>query len=340
VILRPGRDAWLLRPGRDDDAADFIALVGAAWAEYPGAGLDVDGENPELRALASYFAQAGGALWAHESNGRVDAMIGTKPLGDDVWELCKVYVAPARRGTGLAAALMQTAESHARAHGARDMILWSDTKFDRAHRFYEKHGYIRHGGIRALDDASNTLEFGYLKPLAGTRILPLDVAAAGSATAVLADILRACVDEGAHHGYLPPLVPAAARAHYQSVAKAVALGERILLAAWHNGILAGSVQIRLDTPENQRHRVDIEKLAIHPACRRQGIARRLMQEAETATARLGRELVLLDTAANSAAAAMYRRLGWSEIGQIPGCARDMAGDVDVVIFSKWVKARK
>ncbi|MBX6374229.1 MAG: GNAT family N-acetyltransferase, partial [Acetobacteraceae bacterium] len=56
----------MLRPGRDDDAEGFIALIGACWAEYPGCVLDVDGEVPELRALATHFARQGGALWAAE----------------------------------------------------------------------------------------------------------------------------------------------------------------------------------------------------------------------------------------------------------------------------------
>jgi hypothetical protein len=43
----------VIRPGRDSDAAGFIALIGACWAEYPGCVLDVDGELPELRALAT-----------------------------------------------------------------------------------------------------------------------------------------------------------------------------------------------------------------------------------------------------------------------------------------------
>ena len=56
--------APVLRAGRDEDADGFISLIGDCWAEYPGNILDVDGELPELRALASYFSDAGGMLWA------------------------------------------------------------------------------------------------------------------------------------------------------------------------------------------------------------------------------------------------------------------------------------
>ncbi|MDE2008069.1 MAG: GNAT family N-acetyltransferase, partial [Rhodospirillales bacterium] len=60
-----------LRPGRDADADGLIALIGACWGEYPGIVLDVDGEVPELRALASYFADTGGALWVAEAGGTI-----------------------------------------------------------------------------------------------------------------------------------------------------------------------------------------------------------------------------------------------------------------------------
>src|SRR3954471_2334906 len=79
----------LIRPGRDDDAEGFIALIGACWAEYPGCILDVDGELPELRALASHYAKAGGVLWTAERDGRVIGMVATKPRpGDGAWEIC------------------------------------------------------------------------------------------------------------------------------------------------------------------------------------------------------------------------------------------------------------
>ena len=75
------------------------------------------------------------------------------------------------RGTDLAPRLLATAEAHARAAGATRLVLWSDTRFDRAHRFYEKHSYIRHGPIGVLHDLSNSLEFGYAKPVSGIEVL-------------------------------------------------------------------------------------------------------------------------------------------------------------------------
>ena len=156
----------VLRPGRDDDAAGFIALIGGCWAEYPGCVMDLDGEVPELRALASYYAGQGGALWAAECDGVVVGVVGTRPLEGGAWEICKMYVASEQRGTGLAQALLEAAEGHARRHGAAVMKLWSDTRFTRAHRFYEKHNYAPSGPDRALHDKSGSIEFAYARSLA------------------------------------------------------------------------------------------------------------------------------------------------------------------------------
>ena len=61
----------VIRAGQDADAPGFIALIAACWAEYPGCVMDLDGEVPELRALASYFAGQGGALWVAEAGGDI-----------------------------------------------------------------------------------------------------------------------------------------------------------------------------------------------------------------------------------------------------------------------------
>jgi GNAT superfamily N-acetyltransferase len=202
----------VIRPGSDQDAEGFIALIGACWAEYPGCVLDVDAEKPELHALASHMRSQGGALWTAERAGRVVGMVGTypeRPHASDIAPLppergrswvrgargsgtarrarapspqpslppragererivgqSRAYTSTARfRGTGLADRLLDHAEAHAIAAGARRLALWTDTRFERAHRFYERRGYVRSGLIRALGDLSNTIEFHYAKPV-------------------------------------------------------------------------------------------------------------------------------------------------------------------------------
>ena len=325
-------NAPVLRAGRDSDAAGFIALVDTCWAEYPGCVMDLDGEVPELRALASYYARQNGALWAAEQDGRVVGMVATRPLADGTWELCKMYAYADQRGTGLAQSLVAAAETHARRHGASEMRLWSDTRFDRAHRFYEKSSYLRAGPIRALNDLSNSMEFEYAKPLVGTHIQRLNAAAAVSAVPRLAAILRECVDSGGNLSFRAPLPQEKAAAYMRRVASLAARGERVLFAAWSDGVLAGSIALDLALPDNQRHRAEIKKLMVAPEARRRGLARALLRHAEAAARAAGREMLTLATHAGGGAENLYADAGWTRGGAMPDYTRKADGTAEAAVF--------
>jgi ribosomal protein S18 acetylase RimI-like enzyme len=326
----------MLRIGRDSDAAGFIALISACWAEYPGCVFDLDGELPELRALASYFAAQDGALWVAEEAGAVVGMVATHPLpGTPDWEICRMYVAADQRGNGVAAALLGTAEAHARDAGAEVIRLWSDTRFTRAHRFYAKLGYVRQGPIRVLNDLSNSLEFPFIKPARGVMVQALDASAAEHAERPLAEILVACVADGASVSFLPPLSAEAARGFWRKSLGDMALGQKCIWVAWVDGALAGTVTLDLATPPNQPHRAEVAKLLVHPRARRRGVGQALMTALEGEATRRGRRLLTLDTRAGDAGEALYRALGWCEAGRIPGYALNADGTAcDTVFFYK------
>ncbi|WP_431282909.1 GNAT family N-acetyltransferase [Humitalea sp. 24SJ18S-53] len=308
----------MIRAGQDSDAEAFIRLIRDAWAEYPGCVFDLDAELPELRALATHFAKIGGALWIAVQDGEAVGMVGTAPLGsDDAWEIKRLYVAASARGTGLAHRLLDTAEAHAAARAER-LVLWTDTRFAAAHAFYEKRGYVRSGSIRILDDLSKSLEFRYAKPARGLVVEALDAAGAASAERRLSRILIDCVADGASVSFLPPLAPATAQAFWKRVARDVAGGSRLLLVAWLDGALVGTVQVDCATPQNQPHRAEIAKLLVDPAARSRGVGRALMARAEQAARGVGRRLLTLDTNAGDAGEALYRAMGWQEAGRIPG----------------------
>ena len=320
----------MIRPGQDQDADPLIALIWACWSVYPGVLMDVDGEMPELRALATYYQRKGGALWVAEQDGALLGMIATCPLDAGAWEICRVYVHPSLHGSGLGHRLLAAAEAHAIAQGAQGLKLWSDTRFSRAHRFYEKCSYVRVGAIRVLNDISNSLEYCYAKPVNG--IERLDAAAATSAIPRLAEILMLCVAEGAGVSFLPPLAPETARAFWQTTASKVAAGTHILLAAWHDGVLNGTVTLDCATPQNQPHRAEVAKLLVHPDARRNGLARCLMAWLEREADAAGRPLLMLDTRAGSQAERLYRDMGWTELGRVPGHAITADGRLDDTVF--------
>ncbi len=278
--------------------------------------MDVDGEMPELRALASYYAARGGALWIAESGGDVVGMIAIRPHEANRWEICRLYVHPSRHGGGLGHHLLDRAEAHARSAGADQLVLWTDTRFERAHHFYEKRSYVRSGPLRVLHDISNSLEFPYAKPFNGVAVL--DAAAAASAEPRLSDILSACAAEDADVAFLPPLNPDAARGFWRGIAKEVAGGIRVLLGGWVEGVPCGTVTLALAGAENQLHRADVENLMVHPCHRGTGLARAMMSRLEQEALRSGRTLLTLDARAGDRSEHLYRSMAWNEAGVVPG----------------------
>ena len=154
-----------LRHVRDADADALLALIGSIYAEYPGCVLEPDGQDADLRTLASSYAAKGGEFWVVESQGAVVACVGWSPSSDGVVELKRLYVGRPARRQGLGGRLVELVERAALGHGARVIELWSDTRFADAHRLYESRGYVRQADTRELHDASNSVEYHFRKQL-------------------------------------------------------------------------------------------------------------------------------------------------------------------------------
>src|SRR4051794_11027501 len=112
----------------------------------------------------------------------------------------------------------------------------------------------------------------------------------------LAEVLADCVEGGASVSFMPPFSKSAAARFFESVLEEVEAGTRILLAAFDDGRLVGTVQILTGTPPNQPHRADVAKLLVSRSARLQGIGTRLMQHVEEAARLAGKTLLVLDTA--------------------------------------------
>lgn len=155
----------------------------------------------------------------------------------------------------------------------------------------------------------------------------------------LTEILHASVMAGASINFIMPYDEAdAARFWTDKVRPALEGGKLVMLVAWVDGRIAGTVQLDCDTPPNQPHRAEVRKLIVHPAFRNRGIARALMAEIETMAATRGRSLITLDTRAGDKAEPLYRSLGYVPVGIVPGYSRDVFEDRfdDCVIMYKML----
>jgi ribosomal protein S18 acetylase RimI-like enzyme len=143
--------------------------------------------------------------------------------------------------------------------------------------------------------------------------------------AALAEILHACVHNGASVGFILPFALADAQAYWRdSVLPRVASGQRVVWLASVDDRIAGTVSLDIGTFPNQAHRADVMKLLVHPDMRRRGIARALMLALEARAALEGRTLLTLDTRSGDAAEPLYLDLGYEFAGRIPGYARNPA----------------
>lgn len=159
-------------------------------------------------------------------------------------------------------------------------------------------------------------------------IRQLDAAELEQHTAALSDILAQTVAAGASVGFILPFGPDDAAAFWRDrVFAAVRRGDSLLFGAFLDGTLQGTVQLGIALPPNQPHRADVAKLLVHPAARRAGMGRALMQALEAKARALGKALLVLDTRSGDPSQRLYESLGYRVAGSIPGFCRNPATEI-------------
>jgi len=155
--------------------------------------------------------------------------------------------------------------------------------------------------------------------------------------AMLADLLIETVAAGGSVSFMHPLSPDAACDFWGKSLAAAARGERVVLGAWAGELLVGTVTLMLDFPPNQPHRAEIAKLMTRLDHRGKGIATRLMSAAEELAVGRGKTLLVLDTAREEGAAALYEKLGFTLTGEIPDFAlKPRGGLTGTLIYWKGI----
>jgi len=136
----------------------------------------------------------------------------------------------------------------------------------------------------------------------------------------LAAVLADCVQAGASVGYMSPFSHEDAREAFAGFVAEAEQGRRLILAAYADGGLVGTVQVVVALMPNQPHRGEIAKMLVHRSARRRGIAQRLMERAEQEAKAEGKTLLVLDAVTDGDAARLYARLGWTTVGVVPNFA--------------------
>jgi len=145
---------------RATDAPAVIELIGRVFAEYHFTWNPAT-EVPDLFDLERHYGGSRGAFWVARLQDEVVGSVGVQRLPDGRAELHRLYLDASLRGRGVGRALVQAVVGWCQAAGITQLTLWSDTRFDRAHRLYEGMGFTKTGEREIPDDPNDTREFGY-----------------------------------------------------------------------------------------------------------------------------------------------------------------------------------
>lgn len=146
------------------------------------------------------------------------------------------------------------------------------------------------------------------------------------------ELMIDAVSNGASVGFLLPIDPLEILAYWDEVRKALYHETTVLLGAFVDGHLLGTVQLVLAQRANGSHRAEVSKLLVNSTIRKRGLGSALMEAIESTAKELGRTLLVLDTRQGDPSDTLYRKLGYTPAGAIPGYARSTTGDLHTTIF--------
>ena len=141
------------RPFEMDDTHSVIELIGVIYQEY-GFEICLEDAESDLRCIPDHYPADSFRVLV-DGEGVVRATVAVTACAETAhvaW-LKRLYVDSDLRGGGHADSLLEWAYAHARKLGLTRMQLWSDIRFERAHRFYEKHGFAHDGTVRHMTDS-------------------------------------------------------------------------------------------------------------------------------------------------------------------------------------------
>ncbi len=144
-----------IRRAKTADSAAAAAVVKSVYDEY-GFTWDEHGYHADLLDVETAYT----AFFVAELDGRIVGTAGLSQHGS----LERLYVLPDARGAGAGSALLAAVADEARRRGHERLEIWSDKRFEDAHRLYRREG-ARVVGERVHDDPDSSHEWGLVLDL-------------------------------------------------------------------------------------------------------------------------------------------------------------------------------
>lgn len=168
---------YQIRPATAADSQAAAEVVQAVYQEY-GFTWDPAEYHADLYDLEAFYLQAGHRFWLADASGKMVGTVAleifpalpgadpalielegfTRVAGSDC-ALQRLYVRSEARNLGVGTALMETVLSAAREMGRKRLEIWSDKRFETAHRLYFREGAVQVGD-RICHDPDQSPEWG------------------------------------------------------------------------------------------------------------------------------------------------------------------------------------
>lgn len=140
------------------DAPGVIALIGRVFAEY-GFVYEPSTEVPDLLDFERHYQGPHGEFFVIRDETLIVGSVGVERLDGATAELHRLYLDTHLRGQGTGRALVGAVLDWCRAQGISRLVLWSDTRFDLAHRLYTRTGFRQTGERSLPEDLNDTREY-------------------------------------------------------------------------------------------------------------------------------------------------------------------------------------
>ncbi len=170
--------SYTIRLATQADAHAAAEVVHAVYDEY-GFTWECEGYHADLYGLQEHYLDRGDLFWVAESpSGEIiatNALNFHEPVPGSVGHLVRhggkvriagtdcalnrLYVHPNGRRQGIGQAMMRLTMDVAAERGCKAIEIWSDKKFEDAHRLYMRYGGLI-SGDRVCDDPDESPEWG------------------------------------------------------------------------------------------------------------------------------------------------------------------------------------
>lgn len=150
--------ALRISPAARADVPGVVALIGRVYAEY-GFVFDPAAEVPDLLAFERHYEPPRGAFFVAREGAVIVGSVGVERLAGAAAELHRLYLDAHPRGRGTGRALVEEVLAWCRTRSVARLALWSDTRFERAHRLYARLAFRRVGERTLPGDPNRTREY-------------------------------------------------------------------------------------------------------------------------------------------------------------------------------------